>query len=113
MQWRLILEEYSFDLIYIQGSKNIAADTLSIFDIVDTPNPVRNKIIKSTKKHYGLEDKDISQPTNFTRNQQIDMDLINIAHSNKDYSMKNFHEADKKYYLICKNRKIMIPKQLE
>ena len=29
MQWRRILEEYSPELIYIQGSKNIAADALS------------------------------------------------------------------------------------
>ena len=40
MRWRLILEEYSPELIYIQGSKNIAADALRRLDIVDTPNPV-------------------------------------------------------------------------
>ena len=40
----LILEEYSPELIYIQGSKNITADALSKLDIVDTPNPVENNI---------------------------------------------------------------------
>ena len=40
MQRRLVLEEYSPDKIYIQGSKNITADTLSRLDIVYTPNPV-------------------------------------------------------------------------
>ena len=30
MQWRLILEEYNPELIYIQGYKNIAADALRI-----------------------------------------------------------------------------------
>ena len=40
MQWRLILKEYSPELIYIQGSKTIAADVLSRLDIADTPNPV-------------------------------------------------------------------------
>ena len=34
MQWRLIFEEYSPELIYIQGSKNIAADVLSRLDIM-------------------------------------------------------------------------------
>ena len=44
MQWILILEEYSPELIYIQGSKNITADILSRENIVDTPNPVKNHI---------------------------------------------------------------------
>ena len=42
IQWRLILEEYSPELIYIQDSKNIAAHILSRLDIVDTRNPIKN-----------------------------------------------------------------------
>ena len=38
---------------------------------------------------------------------------MKIAQNDKDYSIQNFHEADKKYSLICKNRKIVIHKQLE
>ena len=57
MRWRLILEKYILELIYIQGSKNIAAD--------------------------------------------------------KDYLMKQFHGTDKKYSLICRKHKIVIPKLLE
>ena len=41
MQWRLILEEYSPKLIYIQGSKNITSDALSRLGIVDTPSPIK------------------------------------------------------------------------
>ena len=41
---RLILKEYSPKLIYIQCSKNIAADALSRLDKVDTPNPVKTNI---------------------------------------------------------------------
>ena len=63
MQWGHILEEYSPELIYIQSSKNIAADALSRLDIVDTPNPVKNNI-NSINEHYGLEDEDIAHPTN-------------------------------------------------
>ena len=54
IQWRLILEEYSPELIYIPGSKNIAADVLSRLDILDIPNPVINNF-KSINEHYGLE----------------------------------------------------------
>ena len=115
MQWRLILEEYSPELISIQGSKNIAADILSRLDIAETPIPVKNNM-KSINKHYVLEDKDISHPTNnktIMQNQQKDKEFIKIVQNNKDYSVQNFHGASKKYSLICKNRKIVIPKQLE
>ena len=44
MQWTLILEEYSPELLYVQGSKNIAADTLNSLDIIDTPDPVKNNV---------------------------------------------------------------------
>ena len=47
------------------------------------------------------------------QNQQKDKDLIKIAQTYKDYSILNFHEADKKYSFISKNCKIMIPKLLE
>ena len=35
MRWRLIIEEFSPELIYIQGERNIVADALSRLDIVD------------------------------------------------------------------------------
>ena len=67
-------------------------------------------------EHYGLEDEDISEPTNYKtimQYQQKDKKLIKITQNNKDNSIQNFHGADKKYSLICKNHKILIPKQLE
>ena len=47
------------------------------------------------------------------RNQQNDEELIKFAQNNKDYSIQNIHGANKKYFLICQNCKIVIPKQLE
>ena len=46
MRWRLILEEFSPELIYIKGSKNIVADALSRLDKIDNLN------ITSSKKTY-------------------------------------------------------------
>ena len=47
------------------------------------------------------------------RLQQKDKSLIEIAKEKpKDCSIKQFHGAGKKYSLIYKNRKIMIPKQI-
>ena len=42
-----------------------------------------------------------------------DKDLIKIAQTNKDYSIQNSHMANKTYSLVCRNCKIVIPKQLE
>ena len=48
------------------------------------------------------------------RFQQQDKALIEIAKEKlKDYSIKQFHGASKAYFLICRNRKIMIPKQIQ
>ena len=64
MQWRLILEQYSPELIYIQGSKNITADSLNRLDSVDTPNSVKNNI-KSVNEHNGSQNEVISYPTSY------------------------------------------------
>ena len=44
MRWRLILEEYNPELIYIHGFKYIAVDILSRLDIVDTNNPIKHNM---------------------------------------------------------------------
>ena len=41
------------------------------------------------------------------RCQQINKPLA--AKSNKDYSIEDFHGADKKYFLICRKHIIVIP----
>ena len=90
-------------LIYIQGSKNIAADALSRLDIVDTSNPVENNM-KSVNECYGLENEDSSHPINYNaivQNQQKDKELIKIAQTNKDYCIQIFYGAVKKYSLFC------------
>ena len=45
--------------------------------------------------------------------QQNDKSPIETVKLNKDYSIKYFHGADKKHFLICRNYKIMIPELLE
>ena len=38
MRWRQILEEFSPELIYIKGCKNIVADARSCLDKIDNEN---------------------------------------------------------------------------
>ena len=100
MQWRLSLEEYSPELIYIQGSNNIV---LCRLDIVGTPS-LFEVSIESVNEHSRLEDEVISHPTNYNtvrQYQQKDKELIIFSQNNKDYSIQNLHGTDKKYFLIC------------
>ena len=124
MRWRLILEEFSPELIYIKGSKNIVADALSRLDKIDNVNNTssnntnnNNKVeptLESLSEHFALNKEDVLHPTSFKtimRFQQKDKSLIEIAKEKpKDYSIKQFHGAGKTYSLICKNGKIMIQK---
>ena len=64
MRWRLILEEHNPELIYIQGSKNIAADALSRLGIVDTNNPTEPNM-SLLVKHFSLEKEDVLHPVNY------------------------------------------------
>ena len=48
-RWRLMLDKYSPELLYIHGSKIITADALSGLDMVDTLNPTKNNIVNSVK----------------------------------------------------------------
>ena len=41
---------------------------------------------------------------------QNNKSLIETGKSNKDYSIKHFHEASRKHFLICRTDKIVIPK---
>ena len=72
--------------------------------------------MSSLAEHFSLEKEDVPHPVNyktFMQHQQNDNPLIETAESNKDYPIKHFHGADKKYSLICRKHNIVIPKLLE
>ena len=115
MRWRLILEEYSPELIYIKGTKNIPADALSRLELVTDPEPIKADP-QTLAEQFAIEKEDLSHPTSYKsimKSQQLDKTLIETAKLDKKYSIKHFHGADKKYSLICRNNKIVIPKDLQ
>ena len=72
--------------------------------------------MSSLTEHFPLEKEDVLHPINYKtimRYQQNNTPLIETAKLNKDYSIKHFYGTDKKYSLICKEHKIVIPKLLE
>ena len=57
-----------------------------------------------------------THPTNYKTikfYQQKDKNIIKIAKTDKNYSIKQFHGTGKKYLLICYHDKIIIPKQIQ
>jgi hypothetical protein len=55
MQWRLFIEEYSPDLHYIEGSKNVAANVLSGSGIL------KNLIDALCSELYAFDDEDLPE----------------------------------------------------
>ena len=72
--------------------------------------------MSSLVEYFSSEKEDVLHPVNYKTimwYQQNDKPLIETTKLNKDYSIKHFHGADKKYSLICRKHKIVIPKLLE
>ena len=73
MRWRLILEEFSPEPIYIKGSKNIVADALSCLDKIDYLNKSSNKTnynkvestLESQSENFALNKEDVLHPISF------------------------------------------------
>ena len=92
MRRRLILEDFSPELIYIKGNKNIVADALSRLDNIDNLNKSstetnnnNNKVestIESVSENFALNNEDVLYPTSFKtilRFQWKDKSLIEIS----------------------------------
>ena len=119
MRWRFILEEYIpqliYELIYIQSSKYIVAGASSRLNIVSTYNSIKSNM-SSYVEYLSLKKEDILHPFYYKiiiQRQQNNKSLIEAAKLNKDYLIKHFYRADKKYSLICRKHKIVIPKLVE
>jgi hypothetical protein len=63
MRWRLIIEEYSPELIYLKGEHNIVADALSRLELISPENQQENQQnnhdMHYLADHFGLEDDDL------------------------------------------------------
>ena len=117
MRWRLILEEYSPELLYIKGSHNIVADALSRLDL--EPDFKSQQTLNYFSEAFGLEDKDLpkeSFPLSYkylSKCQNADKDLLQKAKSNPKYKLCVFHGGGKRRELICKDGKIVVPSAVQ
>ena len=69
MRWQLTLEEFSPELIYIKGSKNIVAGDLSRLDKINNVNNENNIKVEATleslSENFSLDKEDVLHPTSF------------------------------------------------
>ena len=121
MRWRLILEEYGPELIYIKGENNVPADALSRLDMEATAADLQSEsfqvALESQAECFGQTKKDNpddAYPYPFSyrdlkRAQLTERErLLNLAKKDRRFTIKTFRGGDKDHTLICRNGKIVI-----
>ena len=117
MRWRLAIEEYSPELIYIKGEKNVVADALSRLATKDTPLPN----IEYIAEQFGFDDKDLTEdmyPLSFQTLSDFQVKdeklMKKLLSDDSRYTLTAFHGGeDQEIDLITRDEKIVIPEQLQ
>ena len=118
MRWRLILEEYGPELIYIKGANNVVADALSRLNIKEKDLDFNQ--MDALAESFGLDKEDLPTNTFPLQFKQIDMMqrkdralIKKLRDNHNDYTSKSFRGGGKHYELICYKDKIVIPQPLQ
>ena len=117
MRWRLFIEEYSPDLRYIEGTKNIVADALSRLEIDESPTEVCFMEEQHSRLYCYAKDEigDNVYPLSYEvigAAQSKDKKLhAKLKEKDSSYYLKTFLAAGKQWKLICYKDKIVIAKQ--
>ena len=115
MRWRLILEEYGPELRYIKGEANVVADALSRLDML-ADHPVSEEDVAEM---FAADDMIWSKEfplsyANIADRQSRDVAIRKFIRTNaKGYAKTVFPSGDKKFTLVTKNGKIVLPKALQ
>ena len=119
MRWRLLIEEFGPELVYLQGKKNIVADALSRLEIEESEQPKDfEQLLINNVECFANDIKLPSTvfPVSFQlilKHQQEDKELVELAKTNSNYILKNFRGGGRSLSLICVKDKIVIPKTLQ
>ena len=114
MRWRLIIEEFGPELIYLKGEKNVVADALSRLSSLDNEKPSPTTDVAELFAGDKLPD-DIF-PLSFKlieQQQRLDQDLLLKVQKDDNYSLQVFPGGDKTRELIVKDGKIVLPATLQ
>jgi RNase H-like domain found in reverse transcriptase len=120
MGWRLIIEEFSPELIYLKVERNIVADTLSRLALQNSDVPsTKMHDLHYLAKHFALEDDDLPDdafPVHYkliAQHQNKQKDLFIKLKNQDGYHLKSFCGGGKKRTLNCCKEKIVIPMMLQ
>ena len=98
LRWRLILEEFGPELIYLPGQNNAAADALSRLDTVpNSPTPP-----SAMAEAYGFKDDDLPEdafPLTYKlimQHQLQDKNLMALAEYKDGYDLTTFHGGERR-----------------
>jgi len=120
MRWRLFIEEYSPDLRYVKGTKNIVADALSRLDLLHPPLDEAHFTDELRSELYCYAQDEVSPdifPLSYRvlgKHQAKDKQILKVLQKdNSPYHLKSFHGGGTERELICKNDKIVVPHALQ
>ena len=117
MRWRLILEEYGPELIYLKGETNIVADALSRLDISTTKDVPTQE--SNMAECLGMDSDDLSDDAypltykHIMQEQQKDKTLLADLKKNPRLTLKTYRGGGKERSLITFDEKIVIPQSLQ
>ena len=111
MRWRLLLEEFGPKLVYIKGPGNIVADALS---------RLRTSEEDFSVEAFALDEAEDEFPTEYPlsyKQLQCEQERYpalqqKIKDSDPKYKVEEFLHSDRKFRLITRNGKIVVPPSL-
>ena len=121
MRWRLILEEYGPEILYLPGHKNVVADALSRLNLkpssqeakVTHTNLSMAELFGQTKSDLPSEIYPLKYST-LQRAQQQDKRLHRVLNaSDNQYRFTTFRGGGTSHTLICHNGKIVVQESLQ
>jgi len=127
LRWRLVLEEYSPELRYIQGHHNVVPDALSRLPMVLPDTTLGNladiQVLDTTKVSEELnlcaqflqlslaEEKLEQYPLSYAivkHYQDADTNVQRLLKDNENYSLRTFLHSNKTYSLVVYNNKLIV-----
>ena len=114
MRWRLLLEEYGPELIYIKGEDNVVADGLSRLDFEGYSHFEPSHF--DYEEFFSLDevDKDVNPLSfNILHKYQLKDKKLQENKILKNYSTKIFLGVDSSYNLVLYKDKIVVPDKLK